>query len=109
MSETAIDELQGAAAYDATDYGSVYLRASAYLAGNRASDAVAEFQKLINRAHGTTALASVAQIGRARALARMGDLAGSRVAYQDVFAVWKDADTDSPLLNAAKREYVGLK
>jgi hypothetical protein len=77
----------------------------AYLAADRASDAAAEFQRLINQAQGSTALASVAQIGRARALARVGDLAGSRSAYQDFFAAWKDADADVPLLTAGKQEY----
>jgi tetratricopeptide (TPR) repeat protein/predicted Ser/Thr protein kinase len=107
--ETAIAELEGAGPYDATDYGLVYLRASAYLAGNRPSDAAAEFQKLLDQAHGSTPLSSVAQIGRARALGRSGDLAGSRRAYEAGIAAWKDSDADVPLHDAAALEFARLK
>jgi hypothetical protein len=31
------------------------------------------------------------------------------VAYQDFFALWKDADPDVPVLIAAKSEYAKLK
>ena len=47
------------------------------------------------------------QLGRAYALA--GDAAKSRTAYQDFFALWKDADPDIPVLVAAKAEYAKLK
>ena len=30
-------------------------------------------------------------------------------AYQDFFALWKDADPDIPILIEAKKEYAGLK
>ena len=46
----AIEALQPAEPYDAGDYGVLYLRASAYLAADRPSDAAAEFQKVIDRA-----------------------------------------------------------
>jgi hypothetical protein len=42
-------------------------------------------------------------LARARALA--GDVAGSRTAYQDFFAPWKDADPDIPILREARAEY----
>jgi hypothetical protein len=35
--------------------------------------------------------------------------AKARVAYQDFFALWKDADPDIPILIAAKSEYAKLK
>jgi predicted Ser/Thr protein kinase len=96
--KTAIVELEGADPYDAADYGLVYLTAAAaYLADNRAADAAAEFQKLLDQAHGSTTLSSVAQIGRARALGRSGDLAGSRRAYAAGIAAWRDSDADVPL------------
>ena len=34
-----------------------------------------------------------------------GDTAGARKAYQDFFALWKDADPDLPVLVEARREY----
>ena len=45
-------------------------------------------------------------LGRARALT--GDNAGARTAYQDFFALWKDADPDVPILKEAKAEYAKL-
>jgi hypothetical protein len=38
-----------------------------------------------------------------------GDTAGARTAYQDFFALWKDADSDIPILQQAKAEYAKLK
>ena len=49
-------------------------------------------------------LASLAKLGIARGYAMQGDKANSRVAYQDFFALWKDADADIPLLKQAKAE-----
>jgi hypothetical protein len=37
-----------------------------------------------------------------------GDTAKARTAYQDFFALWKDADPDVPLLRTAKAEYEKL-
>jgi hypothetical protein len=45
----------------------------------------------------------------ARAAALSGDTAKSRKAYQDFFALWKDADADIPILQEARREYEKLK
>ena len=47
------------------------------------------------------------QLGRARVLS--GDNAGARTAYQDFFALWKDADPDVPILKEAKAEYAKLQ
>jgi hypothetical protein len=44
-----------------------------------------------------------------RALALTGDTAGARKAYQDFFALWKDADSDLPALVQARKEYEQLK
>jgi hypothetical protein len=38
-----------------------------------------------------------------------GDTTKGRSAYQDFFALWKDADPDIPILIAAKAEYAKLK
>jgi hypothetical protein len=50
----------------------------------------------------------LAQLGLGRAHALAGDLAQSRKAYQDFFALWKDADPDIPVLQQAKAEYAKL-
>ena len=45
----------------------------------------------------------------ARAYTLTGDTTKARTAYQDFFALWKDADPDIPVLIAAKAEYAKLK
>ena len=52
---------------------------------------------------------ALARLGLARAYAVEGDTAKARVAYQDFFALWKDADPGIPILVAAKSEYAKLK
>ncbi len=52
---------------------------------------------------------AVARLGLARAYALQGDNAKARAAYQDFFALWKDADPDIPILQQAKAEYAKLK
>ena len=47
----------------------------------------------------------LAQLGRARAAARAGDAAESRKAYEALFVLWKDADSDVPVLREARGEY----
>jgi predicted Zn-dependent protease len=48
-------------------------------------------------------------LGLARAYALQGDSAKAKVAYQDFFALWKDADPDVPILKQAKAEYAKLQ
>ena len=38
-----------------------------------------------------------------------GDTAKAKAAYQDFFALWKDADSDIPILKEAGAEYAKLK
>ena len=52
---------------------------------------------------------NLAHLGLGRALAINGDTAGARKAYQDFFALWKDADRDLPILVEARKEYELLK
>ena len=54
-------------------------------------------------------LAALAQYQLARALSLSRDSSGARKAYQDFFALWKDADPDIPILKQAKAEYAKLK
>ena len=37
-----------------------------------------------------------------------GDRRKAKTAYQDFFALWKDADPDIPILKEAKAEYAKL-
>ena len=88
-----------------------YLRGQAYLDQRRGHEAAAEFQKIIDH-RGVDTLSEIhplAHLQLARALAIIGDAGKSRNAYQDFFALWKNADADLPVLIQAKKEYEKLK
>lgn len=57
----------------------------------------------------TITLYPLARLGLARALSLSGDAAGARKAYEDFFALWRDADSDLPILIEAKNEYAKTK
>jgi hypothetical protein len=109
----AVEILQPVVAYDLANFRllSAYERGQAYLMLKRGNEAAAEFQKLLD--HPGVVLNSVLgalahlQLGRAYAVA--GDNAKARSAYQDFFALWKDADPDIPILKQAKAEYAKLQ
>lgn len=88
-----------------------YIRGLAYLRGGAGAEAMAEFEKII--AHrgvvAISALYPLSHLGLARAAAIMGDTAKSRKAYEDFFALWKDADADIPILQQAKQEFEKMK
>ncbi len=111
---TAINILQHAKPYelgDADGLLSAFVRGNAYLAAHRASEAVAEFQRVLD--HPTVVLlapwGTLAHLGLARAYALQGDTAKAKAAYDDFFTLWKDPDPDVPVLNQAKAEYAKLK
>ena len=103
----------------------IYIRGQAYLASGQGSAAAAEFQKILD--HGgivwncwTGALAHLG-VARANALQAKTDLGqgqgadadAARVralaAYKDFLTLWKDADSDIPILKEAKAEYAKLQ
>jgi tetratricopeptide (TPR) repeat protein len=103
----AIDLLEGASLYARANPAVLYLRGIAYQKAGRADDALQVYQRIldlraINLADPATSLAI---LGMARASALKGDKAKSRIAYQDVLALWKDADSDLPLVTQAREEY----
>jgi eukaryotic-like serine/threonine-protein kinase len=99
----------------------VYLRGEAYLAIGQADAADAEFQKILDHSGivwncWTGALAHLG-VARANALQTKNlsgaDADAARVralaAYKDFFTLWKDADSDIPILKQAKAEYAKLQ
>ena len=88
-----------------------YLRGQAYLNQHKGADAAAEFQKILDHRGWQPAspLYPLAHLGLARAAALSGDTTKARTAYQDFFALWKDADPDIPILQEARREYEKLE
>jgi len=89
----------------------VYIRGQAHLMAHNGTAAITEFQKFLD--HRGIVLnfpfGALAHLSLARAYALSSDTAKSRTAYQDFFALWKDADPDIPILKQAKAEYEKLK
>jgi serine/threonine protein kinase/tetratricopeptide (TPR) repeat protein len=89
----------------------VYLRGLAYLHNKQGVEAAAEFQKIVDHrnALGPVPYVALAKLGLGRAYALTGDAAKARIAYQDFFTLWKDADADLPVLKTARAEYERLQ
>ena len=89
----------------------VYVRGEAYLAAHQASQAAAEFQKILDHRHilRNSPLGALTRLQLARAYATQGDTAKAEAAYQDFLTLWKDADPDIPIYKQAKAEYAKLK
>jgi hypothetical protein len=54
-------------------------------------------------------IGSLAHLGIARAYVMEGNISQAKAAYEDFFALWKDADPEIPILKAAKAEYAKLQ
>jgi serine/threonine protein kinase/tetratricopeptide (TPR) repeat protein len=88
-----------------------YIRGQAQLLAHNGPAAAAEFQKFLDH-RGIVInfpLGALAHLGLARAYALSGDTAKAKAAYQDFFALWKDADPDIPILKEARAEYAKLQ
>ena len=98
-----------------------FIRGEAYLAARQPEPAAVEFQKI--RDHNGIVwncwTGALAQLGLARAYAleskslRLADADAARAralaAYRDFLTLWKDADSDIPILKEAKAEYTKLQ
>jgi tetratricopeptide (TPR) repeat protein len=106
----AVELLNAAKPYERARLEVMYTRGLAYLQTKAGHEAAAEFQRIIgNRgAAGLDVLYPLSHLGLARANALMGDLPKARKSYQDFFALWKDADSDIPILIQAKQDYAKL-
>jgi hypothetical protein len=111
---SAIQALQVAAPYELSVNGDcypIYIRGRAYLSAHRGREAAVEFQKILDHrgivVNGPIGALTHLQLGRAYAM--QGDTAKARTAYQEFLTLWKDADTDIPILRQAKAEYAKLQ
>ncbi len=113
----AVAHLEIAAPYEfgsgpaSAGYSVNYVRGEAYLRMKEGAKAAAEYQKVLDH-HGTDPLDvsyNLSHLGLGRAYALQGNTAAAKSAYQDFFAVWKDADPDIPILKQAKAEYEKLR
>jgi eukaryotic-like serine/threonine-protein kinase len=98
-----------------------YIRGQAYLAAGQGKEAAVEFQKILDRSGivWNCWTGALAHLGKARANALEAknstgaDADAARVralaAYIDFLTLWKDADSDIPVLKQAKVEYAKLQ
>jgi len=113
----AVHLLEGTDVYDLGNFSpgqcmdATYVRGNALLAERNGPAAAIQFNNIV--AHRGLVLncptGALSQLGLARALALSGNTSGSRAAYQDLFALWKDADPGFPLLLKAQAEYRRLR
>ena len=118
----AIQALQVASRYDLHSGGvgfiqrfgalyPIYVRGLAYLAARQPAEAAGEFQRIVD--HRSIVLVdpidAFARLQLARALALSGDTAKARSVYDDLFALWKNADAGIPLINEARAEHARLR
>ena len=99
----------------------VHVRGEAYLAAGQGSTAAAEFQKILDHSGivwncwtGALARLGVARANTLQSRTSQGaDADAARVralaAYKDFLTLWKDADSDIPILKEAKAEYAKLQ
>ena len=115
----AVELLTSASPYERAYPEAVYLRGLAYLRLRKGVEAAAEFQKIVDHKGASWASTwqypnwglhySISYLGLARAYELAGDTVKARKAFQDFFALWKDADQDLPILKQAQAEYARLK
>jgi predicted Zn-dependent protease len=89
----------------------VYLRGQAYLQAGQGKEAMLEFQRIIDD-RGIILnfpMGALSRLGLARSYALQGDAAKSRAAYQDFLSIWREADSDVPILKETKAEYAKLQ
>ena len=112
---TAVQALQPATPYE---LGSVplalypvYVRGTAYLAGHHATEATAEFQKILDHPGIVTneAIGVLAHLQMGRAYALSGETIKAKTAYRNFLTLWKDANPDIPVLKQAKAEFTKLQ
>ncbi len=107
----AIDVLKAGEPYDKGTTDIHFTRGRAYLLNHQPAQAAQDFQAVLNLrgAYIGDPLMGLAQLYLARAYAQQNDGTKARAAYQDFFALWKDADPDIPILKEAKAEYAKLQ
>lgn len=103
--------LDGALVYARVDSSTLFLRGIVFLKAGQAGDALQLYQRALGlkNTFGPDPFVPMLQLGLARAYAMQGDKVHSRLAYQDLFAIWKDADPDLPVLREAKAEYLRVQ
>jgi serine/threonine protein kinase/tetratricopeptide (TPR) repeat protein len=90
---------------------SAYVRGEALLAVHQYALAAAEFQKILDHRGivGADPIGALAHLQLGRAYVLSGDPIKAKAAYQHFLTLWKDADSDVPILRQAKAESAQLQ
>jgi len=107
----AVELLAASTQYEGGTSGAMATHGTAFLEAGRYDEAIQEFQRVLNLKYYSPAdpVLPYAQLGMARAYVRKGDTNKARSTYQDLLALWKDADPDLPLPKQVKAEYGKLQ
>ncbi|HYW71974.1 MAG TPA: protein kinase [Pyrinomonadaceae bacterium] len=110
----AIDATQPAMRFELGIIPGVWLnhiRGQIYLKQKSGKEAAAEFQKIIDHpgVEPMSPFNALAHLGLARASVLTGDTVKARKEFQDFLAIWKDADSDLPVIVEARKEYEQVK
>jgi DNA-binding winged helix-turn-helix (wHTH) protein/tetratricopeptide (TPR) repeat protein len=119
--EKAIEALQVSSQYELGEpqssffgfFGVMYpvsVRGQAYLALHQGAQAAVEFQKIVDHPGIVISdpVGTLARLQLGRAYLMAGDQAKAKAAYRDFLNLWKDADSNIPILEQARSEYARL-
>jgi serine/threonine protein kinase/tetratricopeptide (TPR) repeat protein len=89
----------------------VFVRGNAYLAKQDGPAATKEFQKILDTPGMALnePIAALARLGLARAYVLQGKKDQMRSGYEEFLGLWKQADSDIPILRQARAEYAKLQ
>jgi tetratricopeptide (TPR) repeat protein len=110
----ALERLESIRQYDhapLAEFWPVYLRGQAYLRLKNTRGATEAFQEIVRR-RGEVPVSMffpLSYLGLARSAALAQDIEGAKSAYEQFFAIWKDADPELPPLVEARAEYAKLQ
>ena len=112
----ALEELEPALPHDLAFPGTAFsakfgaLRSATSVARpisqhRRGPEAAAEFKKILDHHYLVLAdpVGPLARLQLGRAMAQSGDKTSAKAAYRDLLGLWKDADSDMPILKEARR------
>lgn len=89
----------------------IYARGQAYLLAKNGKTAALEFQKILDNPGivQNGILGALARLQLARAEVQTGDSISAQKHYAEFLTLWKDAESNVPLLRQARAEYARLK
>jgi tetratricopeptide (TPR) repeat protein len=115
----SVELLASASPYQRAYLEAIYLRGLAYLRLNQGAEAVAEFRKIVDHKGANWGSGwqhpywgqfyTLSYLGVARGSTLAGDTTRARKAFEDFLELWKDADSDIPILVQAKSEYARME